>query len=67
MLYNKQFKHDESIWASSLFGCRALHGFAQGLSNITVSATTLDDLKTLYQECLKLDKTIYEEGSWEFF
>ena len=21
------FKHDESIWASSLFGCRALHGF----------------------------------------
>ena len=41
--------------------------FAQGVSNITVSATTLDDLKTLYQECLKLDKTIYEEGSWEFF
>lgn len=40
--------------------------FAQGVSNITVSATTLDDLKTLYQECLKLDKTIYEEGSWEF-
>lgn len=41
--------------------------FAQGVSNITVNDTTLDDLKTLYQECLKLDKTIYEEGSWGFF
>ena len=41
--------------------------FAQGLSNITVSATTLDDLKTLYQECLKLDKLFMKKAVGNFF
>ncbi len=39
--------------------------FAQGAVKITVNDTTLDDLKTLYQECLNLDEAIYEKGSWE--
>lgn len=39
--------------------------FVQGAVNITVNDTTLDDLKTLYQECLNLDEAIYEKGSWE--
>ena len=41
--------------------------FTQGVSNIAISATTLNDLKTLYQECLKLDENDYEEGSWKVF
>lgn len=41
--------------------------FAKGAENVTVSATNLDDLKTLYEECLKFNKSDYEELSWEDF
>lgn len=41
--------------------------FAKGASNVTVSATNLNDLRTLYEECLKFNKSDYEELSWEHF